>query len=80
MPSSEKSKCCGAYVTRRFFMPCHSCACLMGGLCTAVYVVRLNCSLVRGEIGTFRGNLSAAAYMDYTSSAIARTMVLGLYT
>ena len=35
MPSSEKSKCCGAYVTRRFFMPCYSCACLMGGLCTA---------------------------------------------
>ena len=30
MPSSEKSKCCGAYVTRRFFMPCYSCACLMG--------------------------------------------------
>ena len=35
MPSSEKSKCCGAYVTRRFFMPCYSCACFMGGLCTA---------------------------------------------
>ena len=55
MPSSEKSKCCGAYVTRRFFMLCYNCACLMGVTlycCTAVYVVVLVCSLIWSEIGT----------------------------
>ena len=75
MPSSEKSKCCGAYVMRRFFMPCYSCACLMGVTLycyTAVYVVVLARSLIWSEIGTFRRNLSAAACMDYTSPTTAR--------
>ena len=28
--SAQKSLCCGEYVYSTFFMPCYSCACLMG--------------------------------------------------
>ena len=68
MPSSEKSKCCGAYVTRRFFMPCYSCACLMGDS------VLLHCCIC-GRTGLLpymernrndEENLSVATYMNYT--------------
>ena len=72
--SAQKSWCCGEYVYSTFFMPCHSCACLMG------VSVLLHCCICgrtgllpyRSEIGTFRRNLSAAACMDYTSPTTAR--------